>query len=1053
LNLRAALFASVGLYAAFGGAPASAKPVRVDVPRQQAITGVSELARQANIQILVSERVLRGKTTTAVRGTFEPEQAFERLLTNTGLRAVKIDERTFTVVEGATVPAGPAESVTPTPAPAPPIIVVTGFRSSLREALAVKRAATGSTDTIVAEDVGKFPESNLAEAMQRLPGVALSRGDGGEGRNITVRGLGPEFTRVRIDGIEVASQTGASDAYGGSNSGRSFDFNVFPSEIFSSLSIRKTASADVEEGSLGATVDLETTHPLDSRSNFVLTASARGQYNEMAQQLDPKLSGLVSVKNEDGTLGFLASVAYNRRHTRDVGYSAVLVLPAWVNGGFCSPVGVLPLNPAPNPGKGTDALNCSTGNPRTGSLDAWNTVQSREGPSGQPGGGAFFPRLPRYLDSEQQVKRLGATVSFQWAPDDATNVTLDGLYTDYSVVRADSYISGVSFARSDSNNGQPMTSVRDVQIDADGSVVYGLYDGVDVRSERWVSEFSTKIKQGVLSVDRKLAENVKLSGRAGIEISNYDQPARGWFNMDANDADGFSVDFRPNRTYPTIGFGMDVADPRNFEFGPALADGTVLGTLAETDSTRVTRNKSLDLKVEWELAKGFQLLAGSQFRQNRYREQTLRLDPARQSVPALPPGVPLSSLTLEITDLDKLLGHGAPSAWAAIDRDKMRAAIGYDKSWLCGVECGNGPEGVKETTTGAFAMLKLDTRDLLPLRIRGDLGVRYVRTKQYSFGYVPIANPPGSRYPTSGQFSEARRSYADWLPSANLVADLAPDLLLRLAAAKVMARPDLGPLVPNSTIDAVGRRGNLTNPYLQPTRATTYDAAMEWYFAPGSLLSLAYFRKDISTYIQRISSLVPFNQLGLPNELLANSQTQPNELFIINQLTNTPGGTLQGIEINAQMPLHFLPGFLGNFGLMSSYTLARSKIDYILQSANGAPTLTTTADLLGLSRSSASGTVYYEDSGFSARITANYRSRYIRTIPSGAADSDYIANRPTFDVDLQTTYQITPGVKVLFEGLNLTNQSNVQYIDSQRQDSLFALRFGRSFSVGLTFRS
>src|SRR6185312_14914915 len=247
------------------------------------------------------------------------------------------------------------------------------------------------------------------------------------------------------DGIEVASQTGASDAYGGSNSGRGFDFNVFPSEIFSSLSIRKTASADVEEGSLGATVDLETTHPLDSRSDFVLTASARGQYNEMAQQLDPKLSGLVSVKNEDGTLGFLASVAYNRRHTRDVGYSAVLVLPAWVNGGFCSPVGVLPLNPAPNPGKGTDALNCSTGNPRTGSIEAWDTIQGLRGPSDKPGGGAFFPRLPRYLDSQQDASRLGATLTLQWSPDDDTTVSLDGLYSRYSAVRADSYISGLSF--------------------------------------------------------------------------------------------------------------------------------------------------------------------------------------------------------------------------------------------------------------------------------------------------------------------------------------------------------------------------------------------------------------------------------------------------------------------------------------------------------------------------------------------------------------------------------------------------------------------------------
>jgi TonB-dependent receptor len=267
-----------------------------------------------------------------------------------------------------------------------------------------------------------------------------------------------------------------------------------------------------------------------------------------------------------------------------------------------------------------------------------------------------------------------------------------------------------------------------------------------------------------------------------------------------------------------------------------------------------------------------------------------------------------------------------------------------------------------------------------------------------------------------------------------------------------MARPDLAPLIPDSGVDAVGRRGSIANPYLDPIRASTYDAALEWYFAPGSLLSVAYFRKDISTYIQSISSLIPFNQLGLPDSLLANSQTQPTELFTINRLANTPGGPLQGVEINAQAPLRFLPGFLHNFGVIGSLTLVKSKINYILQSDNGVPTLTATDDLIGLSRTSASGTLYYEDKRFSARITGNYRSGYIRTIPSGAADSDYIGNHGTFNVDFQTSYQITPQFKILLEGQNITNQDNVQYIDSHRDDSLFALQSGRTFTIGVDFR-
>ncbi len=929
-------------------------------------------------------------------------------------------------------------------------IVVTGFRSSLTKALDEKRDQTVAVDTILAEDIGKFPDSNLAESMQRLPGVALSRSDGGEGRTITVRGLGAQFTRVRINGLEAVSQSGASDANGGTNGGREFAFNVFPSEIFSSLSVRKTASADVEEGSLGATVDLSAPRPLNFTDDFVLSASARALYNDVSRKVDPKMSALVSKQFADGTFGILGSIAYNRRHTRDVGYSAVLVLPAWVNGGFCSPVGVTPQNPATNPTKGTDALNCSAGNPRTGSVDAWNEVQSRLGPSNRPGGGAFFPRLPRYLDSQQDANRLGGTLTFQWSPDDNTNVSLDGLYSRYSAVRADSYISGLSFARSASNNGQPMTSIKDIEIDDKGSVVYGLYDGVDVRSERWVSKFSTTFKQASINLEHRFSDRFKLTALAGYQISDFNQPSRGWFNIDANDTRDFSVDFRDNRTYPTIDFGStDVSDPSFFRYGPGLPDGTVNGTWSESKSRSKTTSKLAELNGEFDFSDAFNLKAGAQYRQGYYHTTPRRIDPALRGTQQLTS--PLSDLTLTIDDVDKLLGHGAPASWVAADRDKFFEEIGLNDSWFCGVECGAGDSGVRETVKSAYGMATFNL-DGLPIPIRGNAGVRYVHTHQYSFGYIPVANPPGSRYPTSGQLAEVERNYDDWLPSANLVAELTPDLLLRLAAAKVMSRPDLGPLIPDSGVDAVGRRGSIANPYLDPIRATTYDAALEWYFARGSLLSLAYFRKDISTYIQRISSLIPFNQLGLPDSLLGNSNTLPTELFTINQLANTPGGKLEGFELNFQAQLRFLPGFLGNLGLLASGTLVKSKIDYILQSANGVPTLTTTDDLIGLSRRAASGTVYYDDGVFSARVTGNYRSRYINTIPSGAADSDYIANKPTFNVDFQMSYQITDRVKVLLEGQNLTNQDSVQYIDSSRRDSLFALHSGRTFTLGVDFK-
>src|SRR6188768_3780861 len=211
-------------------------------------------------------------------------------------------------------------------------VVVTGFRGSLNTALGQKREATAAIDVIAAEDIGKFPDSNLAESMQRIPGVALTRGDGGEGRNISVRGLGAQFTRVRINGMEGAAQTGSSDIYGAGNNGRSFDFNVFPTEIFSQLAVRKTPSADVEEGSLGATVDLKAPRPFDYVDDQVFSVTGRGVYNTISEDVDPRASALYSQKFFDNTFGVLASVAYQKRNIREVGYSAVDILSSNTNG-------------------------------------------------------------------------------------------------------------------------------------------------------------------------------------------------------------------------------------------------------------------------------------------------------------------------------------------------------------------------------------------------------------------------------------------------------------------------------------------------------------------------------------------------------------------------------------------------------------------------------------------------------------------------------------------------------------------------------------------------
>ena len=190
-------------------------------------------------------------------------------------------------------------------------VEVTGYRLSLRNAIDMKKNASVMMDAINAEDIADFPDANLAEALQRLPGVALDR-DNGEGRGITVRGLGSDFTRVRLNGLETLSTAAASDSGTSPNRGRGFDFNVFASDLFSSLEVTKTAAASQDEGSLGATVDLVTGKPLDYKGTK-LALSMEDAYYENGGTHNPRVAALVADQWFDDTVGVSFSGAYSER--------------------------------------------------------------------------------------------------------------------------------------------------------------------------------------------------------------------------------------------------------------------------------------------------------------------------------------------------------------------------------------------------------------------------------------------------------------------------------------------------------------------------------------------------------------------------------------------------------------------------------------------------------------------------------------------------------------------------------------------------------------------
>ncbi|MDP5278952.1 TonB-dependent receptor [Sphingomonas sp. DG1-23] len=914
-------------------------------------------------------------------------------------------------------------------------IVVTGFRESLSDALAIKRKETGVVDTITAEDVGKFPDSNLAESMQRLPGVAITRGDGGEGKTISVRGLGAQFTRVKLNGMEGNSSAGSSDIRSGYVSSRSFDFSTFASELFSSLTVRKTMSADIEEGSLGATVDLQTPRPLAAEQDFTLAASAQGTYDDLRRKFSPRVTGLISKKFLDDTFGVAASVAWTKRYTREEGWSAVDVISGRLNR-FCSPVGYSDGNPLTNdqsPGtnalNGSNAANCSTGNPRLP-----NTPTNVANYELLDNTGTFIPRSPRLVRSDQDYSRFGATLTLEARPDDVTRFALDGLFSRYDVTRSDQTITALSFSRNAGQHGSAETSVLEAERDPNGTLLYGRFNGVDLTNDLTYSKYTTTFSQVNLSGSRDFG-GFLLDGYVGMSRTIYDKPVRTQIATFANNVNGFSFDFRGDRRFPTIDWGVDVDNPANFVFGPPSADGTVNGTLAMQRSRDESNNLTAELNGTLDLVEGVKFRAGGSYREAEY--QRWSRDRVTQNLaPSVPAGTTIAQLTTPIGDFGRSLPVDTISSWAAPDYAKFNAVFNFENQ--TGAYALNPPQtgSLKETVKGGFAMFDF-TGDLF-VPVRGNLGVRYVHTTQRGFGAM------------NGVPTTLTRNYEDWLPSATLTFDLTDKLIFRLAAAKVMTRPELGDLIPGNVSIALNTHTvSAGNFLLNPIRAKTADVSLEYYFGKTGIIAIGGFYKDIDSFIQTRQVQLPFRETGLPLSLLAGSNNNGDTEFTFSTKNNTPGGPLKGVEINIQSGFDFLPGFLSNFGALANFTYADSDISYCNNAACLAPIQ---AALVNLSKYTANGTLYYEDSKFSIRASGSWRDDFLLRVPSGREGSDVQGNISAFFVDATASYQITPGIQLRLEAQNLTNQELGFYQDSTRQDSLYSTYSGRKFSAGVAVK-
>ncbi|SFU74130.1 TonB-dependent receptor [Pseudoduganella namucuonensis] len=949
------------------------------------------------------------------------------------------------------------------------VVVVTGFRASLNSALNTKKNSDGILDVIKAEDIAKFPDANLAESLQRVPGVSLTRGDGGEGKQITVRGLNAGFTRVRINGIEGVTATGASDINGSTNRGRGFDFSVFASELFNSLEVRKTSEAAVEEGSLGATVDLRTARPFDFKGE-TFSLGGQGSWNSLSRKAEPRVTALYSNRWDSGIgkLGALVSIAHSRRTIQEEGYEAVELLSASADGGFCSPAGYAPQNPGNSAVKGIDAANCGFGVPRTSSAAAYADVMGRTdnygGTVASPaaGSGAFAPRIPRYRRSLTNYERTGVTGSLQWRPGSATELNLDLLGGKFDNKRYDNYISAISFGRSlAQSNGKPQSSIVDAHFDGNGSWDYGKFNAVDIRTEGLLDKYSTLFKQHVISGRHDFSDRFKVDFLSGVSNSDLDEPMRATVQFDTPNVNGFSYDFRQNRNVPTLNFGMDVSNPNLFTFAPQEADGTFHGQFVGRYLHTKNKLKTNAVNASFELNDNLTLRGGLSKRGNTWTNVEIGSGGNGLRLPA---GVTMDSISRQIGGFGRGLGgSGVATSWSAVDLDKFLKV--YDIECHCAAVPGSeynllnqANRGVEESINALYASADFKY-DVGPIPIRGNVGVRGAETEATSFA---LLNANGALTPAT-----ISHKYRDWLPALNVTAQLPQDVLLRFSAGKTLSRPEYTDLAPSTTLSSQSQTVSIGNPTLDPIRARTYDLQAEWYYAKNAMISAGFFRKEINTFIQGVSERAVFSSLGLPDSILLGGgcsitggtpacATLPGTTVVVNRKVNTPGGPLNGYELNLQAPFSFLPGAWSNFGALANYTYVKSKISYITRVDNpntaANELLSQTANFTGLSPRAYNMTLYYEDPKFSARVSAAHRSAYLLNVLGDVAGHDYTVVDGSTNVDFSVSYNLTPKLRLSFEGQNLTDVPLRYGRDSQRNDTLLYVHSGRSFVVGLSYK-
>ena len=855
-------------------------------------------------------------------------------------------------------------------------VIVTGIRESEAESIDIKRRSKQIVDSIVAEDIGKLPDQNVAESLERVSGVQVRR-EIDEAADIAIRGLSQN--RLEFNGHTLISPYGRGAD--GPDDGAYNVLTLIPSELVARMDVTKLPSPSMIEGSLGGTVNI-LTRRASPRKKFFIGGSAQIVDKSKAGDPSYRLTGLIAASLLDGRLGIAVGANYQRLN---IGQDSFDSFSSWRE---------QPDNFSSDP----------------------NVVD----PNGD-GRNIYYFNDIRYQRLQEKRTKYGVTTNVFFNPSDNLEFNLDLLYAHAETDRTRNWVS-IPLSRAASG-------YTDLVVSENENIVAGTVRAV-IQGNAERLTLPTDIFSGQFGMKTRAGDRLELSGDVSFSRATQDY-GQTYLRADTIASQLVSFDFR-DREVPAVGLpaGVDIADPALYIYRTSF-DNRYLYE-AEEITARFDAKLDLDGGFLTSLEAGYRF-AQIDLNRETYRNQTTYPTSAATRIPVT--SIPANYTVAEFDDFLTGAQGDFPTTYLVPIIDKQ----GNDG--ICQVFSSTCTPNLYDPTSSfnlsepvhsAYVQANFETK-MFALPVSGNFGLRYVSTRLIADGFYGIRGSTAAN-----AFAPVHQvvSYDDWLPSIATRFELSDSVLLRLGAARVIARPDTRDLSPSFSITSAGT-GAGGNPALQPFRVNQLDASIEWYPRRGALWSLALFYKDVASFIysQTVEEVIP----GLDADP---GDSDPETPYRIGRTFNGQGATIKGLEVQIRQPLDFLPGPLENLGVKGTYTYIDSKSGIIDGRTDEE------LPLQSLSKHSGTALLFYEEGPFGMRVGYSYRSGYLNRI---GLEGNGIYYKAAGYLSAGIDYDIAKGVKISISGSNLTNTPTRKYANYEEAIASY-LENGRNITGTLTFR-